>query len=191
VLHAGDALQLVVPAATAEMVAVAPVLEAGGTSFAPLGLSRMFNGGGAVLGCSAHQASGGGGGGGCSFTVQVGGPGATLHSAGGGVPYWAQRSPIQDCSTQRQRPAPAHACWRSAPWGSRRAECPPHRTPARSPAPQVRGCGELLMYASRAPASVAWGQEQLPFEYTEGNGKLLVQVPQAPGLRGELQVGFA
>lgn len=76
-LTESEGMQLLLPAGSAELVAVAPVQEAAGVSFTPVALTGMFNGGGAVVGCTLRQqpvASGtsNGSGRGPSFDVQVG-----------------------------------------------------------------------------------------------------------------------
>jgi hypothetical protein len=57
--------------------------------------------------------------------------------------------------------------------------------------PQVRGAGELLMYASQAPSQVLLAGQPLEFQYTAGNSKLAVQLPQLKGLQADLTVSFA
>ena len=47
------------------------------------------------------------------------------------------------------------------------------------------------MFASREPSEVRCNQQPLPFTYTAGNCKLLVQLPQLPDLRAQLQVSFS
>ncbi|KAG1666518.1 hypothetical protein FOA52_014415 [Chlamydomonas sp. UWO 241] len=57
-LRADEALTVSLSSTTGEVVAIAPVVEADGVRFAPLGLCEMYNGGGAVHACAAHPAGG-------------------------------------------------------------------------------------------------------------------------------------
>jgi hypothetical protein len=47
------------------------------------------------------------------------------------------------------------------------------------------------MFASQAPREVLLGGQPLAFQYTAGNSKLTVELPQLPGLSADFTVSFA
>jgi raffinose synthase len=157
VLEGGDAVNVELTAAKADLYWFTPVQSARDVDFAPVGLTNMYNGGGAIQ----------------SVAVLAGQEAAAV-SAG------KVSSP----------PAAALANGNSSSNGSSSSsglQKQPHH-PGVVASVAVRGCGRLLMYCSRRPASVWINLAPRDFDYNEYTCALEVEVPQLQELHSEVLV---
>lgn len=54
----------------------------------------------------------------------------------------------------------------------------------------VKGCGQLLLYASLVPVKVTYADTDVDFEYQEDVKQLVVRIPESNKLQGSVQLRF-
>jgi raffinose synthase len=152
VVGGGDAVNVELTAGKADLYWFTPVQSVRGVDFAPVGLTNMYNGGGAIQ----------------SVAVLAGQEAAAV-SAG------------------KVSSPPAALANGSSSNGSSSSGRQQHH-PGVVASVAVRGCGRLLMYCSRRPASVWINLAPRDFDYNEYTCALEVEVPQLQELHSEVLV---
>lgn len=167
ILQGEDTVPVSLPAGGSEMCWFSPVLQQSGVSFAPLGLTGMYNGGGAVLSCSISDAQ----------EARRSLKGA-VQGVNGSSSSSSQPGPSPQSSTSSSVAAVLDSI-NSNGSGS---------GPSAVASLQLKGCGNLLMYSSQQPSHVWVNLTPWNYKYNGFTGELELELPHTDKLRCEVQV---
>eukprot|EP00887_Chlorella_sp_A99_P002737 scaffold6.g2737.t1 len=148
-----EAVEVELPALGADIVCISPVATLAGVEVAPVGATAMLNAGCAVRSCRLALRGGGGAAGEAAVAAEDGW--TTVGSGGstGSTSAWSTMVD-EDGGAAPTEPSASVCCEM-----------------------QLRGCGPVLVFASRRPAAVVLGGQAAAFEYDAGRRALTFELP--------------